>query len=464
MAVLRDILARFGIDVDAGPLEEIDKGIGGVVGSLQQMGQVLAAGFAINGLHDFVYETVAAADDLGDLSERLNVNTNSLQAWGFAAELNGLSAEEMANGLGFLQRSLAGAVSGNATARQAFSRMGVQLEDTAGVARDLDAVLLDVAAAVQRQPDPARRAAMAVSVFGRSGAALVPMLARGAEGLAELRAEYVRLGGGATEEMIERSSQLTDDMARLDVVTYSLRTRLVNLLLPALIAGTERTIAFAQGFLEMAENSNILEAGIVVLGAIAVAAGLAVSAAWLGPILVFAAVALAVTFLILLVDDLITLFHGGTSVIGHFIDEMFGVGTAAEVVQYLTDAWNGLTMAIGEAVDAVGSFFGADAPDRVGDETITHTRGIAPGTGITGEEGERRAARRRDPAGAARDAVLADLSTRGGGGSTTTNVTNHTEIAINGGDPAEVRRVMTDVMRSERGAAGAALAEEAEGT
>jgi hypothetical protein len=481
MTVLRDVLAHFGIEIDSGPLEGLDAGIGSVIGNLQRMGQVLAGGFAINQIHAFVAETVAAGDDLGDLSERLGVSTDSLETWGFAAQVSGLSAEAMSSSLGFLQRSLSQAVTGDANARQAFNRLGVTLTDTEGRTRDLDAVLLDVARAVSQTEDPARRAAMAQSVFGRSGAALVPLLSRGAEGLAELRAEYQRLGGGSTREFVERSSQLTDNMARMDVVAYGLRTRLVNLLLPSLIEGSERTTAWGTAFVEAADKSHILEAGIVVLGAIAVAAGLSVSAAWIGPVLVFGAVAAAVVFLILLVDDLITLFNGGTSVIGGFIDEIYGVGAARDLVDGLTEAWRGVTEAIGDAYDAVTTFLGENIPmpdDYVGDERVTNERGFNPETAIGVEESERRAAFRRDPSAAAREGIRADVAALGretGGtaripGSDSApvsrSVTNTINSALNltvaGGDPETVRRVVEGTLDERNRAAVAALAEEAE--
>lgn len=479
MTVLRDILARFGVQVDAGPLLALDAGIGAVVGQLQGLGQALAAGFAVQGLANFVDSTVNAADELNDLSQRLNVNTESLQAWGLAAGLNGLSAEEMHHGLGILQRSLGQAVTGNSTARQAFHRLGVEIRGADGATRDLDAVFLDVAESIARTEDPARRAALAQSVFGRSGATLVPLLAQGREGLVALRAEYRRLGGGASREMIARSAELNDNMDRLDLATFSLRTRLVNLLLPTLISASERAIWLAGAFIEAADKSHVLEAAIVVLGTIAVVAGLSVAAAWAGPILVFGLVAAAVIFLILLVDDLITLFSGGTSVIGGFIDEMFGIGAATEMVEYLTAAWEGLTMAVGEAWDAVAGFFDMAMPDRVGDEALTHTRGLDPATGITAEEGERRAAHRRTPWAEAGEAALAragavaesgriaEASIPSGSGtvSRTTIATIASPLTINappGTDTEYMARTVSRVLDERNRAAAAAIAHEAE--
>lgn len=478
MTVLRDILARFGIEVDSGPLTQLDSGIGAVVGSLQSMGQALAAGFAVQQLQAFVSETVDAADRLSDVSERFGVGTAALQEFGFAAQMSGLSSEEATAGLGMLQRTLAAAQAGAGTARGAFARMGVRLTEAGGRARSLDAVLLDVADAVRGTDDPIRRAGIAQAAFGRSGAALVPLLARGAEGLAELRAEYRRLGGGASTEMIERSAELNDNLDRLDALTFSVRTRLVNLLLPALISGAERTLNWGSALLDMADKSHILEAALVVLGGIAVAAGISVSAAWAGPIAIFAAVALAVTFLILLVDDLITLFSGGTSVIGAFLDEMFGAGTAAELVAELTEAWQGLALAVGEAYDAVTEFFGVNDPATIGGETVTTERGFNPDTAISATEAERRRVVSSLARGEATGLTPAEMVARFGPGSVsvptparagaTVAINSPVTLTVPPGTAApeaeRLRRVVGEVMDERNREAAAALAVEAEGS
>jgi hypothetical protein len=49
--------------------------------------------------------------------------------------------------------------------------------------------------------------------------------------------------------------------------------------------------------------------------------------------------AAAIATVVLVVDDLLTLFEGGDSVIGRFLDEMFGIGTAARVAAFVQRAW-----------------------------------------------------------------------------------------------------------------------------
>lgn len=88
---------------------------------------------------------------------------------------------------------------------------------------------------------------------------------------------------------------------------------------------------------EWAEKSNIVEAAILVLSAAAIAAAAPVIAAWLPVILPFLKIAAVVGAVILVVDDFLTFLEGGDSVIGKFIDSLFGPGSATEAARFLRD-------------------------------------------------------------------------------------------------------------------------------
>jgi hypothetical protein len=225
----------------------------------------------------------------------------------------------------------------------------------------------------------------------------------------------------------------------------------------------------------MADNSHFLEAAIITLSAVAIGAGLSTSAAWAGPIAIFGLAAIAIGFVILLVDDLITLFSGGTSIIGSFLDEIFGIGTATELVHNLTDAWGGLTMAIGEAYDAVTGFFGVDTSTALGGETATTTRGFDPATAISPEENARisleadKAARANSTAaerrlGLAPTSVTVPSSVVGTSRSTVINspVTLNVPAGTAAPESERLRRVVGDVLDERNRSAAAAIAEEAE--
>lgn len=361
MTVLREVLARFGIDVETGPLENAEKGIGQVIGNLRTLGATLGAGVGISQLVGFVNTSANLADELADVSERLGISTQGLQQWQYAAKLSGIEAEAFRGGLGILQRNLAGAASGNADAAATFRKLGVEVKNADGSIKPLDDVLSGLAVGIAGVDDPTRRAGLAVKLFGRSGAQLVPLLSRGSEGIAELRAEFESLGGGASDEAIHAAAQYNDGLDRLNQSVFSLRMRLLTALLPTFQKVAEVALSISGKFLQLSKNSNILTGAVAALGVIVAGFAIQFAAGFGAPLLLtLKLIALFVVFAAV-VDEVITMFSGGRTVIGDFIDTLFGLGASAFFVETLKLAWEAVVYQIERAIHAVEEFFGIES-------------------------------------------------------------------------------------------------------
>ena len=122
--------------------------------------------------------------------------------------------------------------------------------------------------------------------------------------------------------------------------TEALEARLQNLrdtiglkLLPIADWLAEKLIIAIDFFEGLAKNTHLVEAAFAVLAPIAISTAWSLIAPFLPVVGLFAAI-------VLIVEDLYTLFTGGDSVIGRFIDSLGGAGTSAAVVETLKDAWN----------------------------------------------------------------------------------------------------------------------------
>lgn len=130
------------------------------------------------------------------------------------------------------------------------------------------------------------------------------------------------------------------------------------------IPALEKVIRYARDglakFKELTQGTFILKGAMITLSAVAAALALNMVAAFVLP-------ALGVLALIVLLDELHTLFTGGKSVIGDWLDELGGVGTAETVVQTITDAFNTLTDTLDNLPDVPGMFdLWAGAVDDLG--------------------------------------------------------------------------------------------------
>src|SRR5260370_1848556 len=121
----------------------------------------------------------------------------------YAAGLNGVNTESLGKSLEKLNKSIFAAASAPAGAVNAFTRLGVSLKDSEGNLRSSEDVLLDLAEKFQKLPEGPARGALAMQVFGRAGAEMIPFLIQGKSGIQALSAEADQLGitiGGKTAE------------------------------------------------------------------------------------------------------------------------------------------------------------------------------------------------------------------------------------------------------------------------
>jgi len=360
MTVLREVLARFGIEVDDKKLGGMTSGVDQAIGSLKTLGAVLAGGAVVGALTHFVNEMAEVGGELTDTSAVLGINTTALQEWRYAAKLVGIDAGELSGAMVILNRNLDGAAQGGKGQADVFRRLGVSIKDAQGNTRGLEALLPEIAEGFSKIENPADRAGVASGLFGRSGAKLLPLLTQGAAGVEELRKEFEKLGGGATPEMIAAADEFGDEMDKLDTSLFSIKARIAGSILPSFTAVVDLLNDVSGAVSNMIKKSNIATVALGVLGAAALGFGVKFLAGFAVPIATAAVFALGIGFIILLLDDLITLFAGGKSVIGGFIDEMFGLGTAQGLVLGLTDSWEGLILMISDAKWALKDFLGMD--------------------------------------------------------------------------------------------------------
>lgn len=220
-------------------LTAIDRVKGGLVGlsrtaaalpGFTALGAAVAGVFsaaAIRGIAD-------TADALAKLSRRTGITIEDLSAYQYAVELSGSTSEEFASAIDRLNRNISDAGKGLQTPAQAFEKLGVSILNADGTLRQTDAVLQDVMQAFSELPAGPERAAVAMELFGRSGAKLASFLDLGKEGMAAMREEAERLGIVIDQRLGRASEQFNDNMARLSKSMEGLKVAIGNRAIPIL--------------------------------------------------------------------------------------------------------------------------------------------------------------------------------------------------------------------------------------
>lgn len=197
----------------------------------------------------FAKGSIDAADKLSDLAQTTGVSAEKLSAMQFAAKMSGSSAEALNGGLIKLQSSMAKATDSGSKQARAFAAIGVATRDSTGAMRGTDAVFADVAEAISELPDGAEKSALAMQIFGKSGAELVPVLNNGKEGLASLSAEAASLGLIISTETANSANEFNDQLDKLEAAGGGL----VN----AIAAGVVPSLSSLTGsLLESASNAD----------------------------------------------------------------------------------------------------------------------------------------------------------------------------------------------------------------
>jgi len=179
---------------------------------------VALAGAAIAGVAAFANEmknAIDRADALSKSAQKIGVTTESLSRLAYAADLSGVSIDQLQSALAKMVKYQAEAAQGNQEASQTFSAFGIAIKDSAGNLRNSEQILSDYAAVFKQLPDGAQKTALALRVFGKSGAELIPLLNGGADGLARMSEESDRFGNTISTKAGKQAEEFNDNLSRV---------------------------------------------------------------------------------------------------------------------------------------------------------------------------------------------------------------------------------------------------------
>jgi len=136
---------------------------------------VLGAGVAITApLAAAVGIFTEVGGSMEDMSARTGISVGALSELGFAANQTGASMENVEVSVKKMQKTIAEASEGNKTAIETLNDLGVSMAELKGLTPDQQ--FARIAASIAKIPDPAKRTNAALSVFGKSGTQLLPMI------------------------------------------------------------------------------------------------------------------------------------------------------------------------------------------------------------------------------------------------------------------------------------------------
>ena len=246
----------------------LDKGLQESQARLQQFGNSMklagaviagALAAAIGGIAVGIKKTISEADNMGNVAAKIGMTTESLSALKYAAEFSDVSFETLTTSMGKLNKSMV-AVAGGAggPAAKAFQALGISVTDSNGSLKTNEQVLKEVATKFAGYEDGAAKSALAMAIFGKSGAEMIPLLNEGGAGIDALTQRARDLGVVISGETSDAADKLGKTMFDLGAVKSATFLKITEQLLPTLQN-------LANVFVGAANNSNLMKAAGQVL-------------------------------------------------------------------------------------------------------------------------------------------------------------------------------------------------------
>ena len=354
---------------------------------------VAATAFVGAGLLASVKIFSDSGDAVQKMSIRTGVSAEALSELGSAAKTSGTDLQTLEGGFRKMQKFLVEAAQSSGDARDTIQDLGLSVGALSQMSPDEQ--FKTIADEIARIQDPARKSAVVMKIFGRTGADLIPLLNEGSAGIENLQRHFRGLGLTMSTEMANSAADVNDRLDELTAVVkrsaieigYALAPTVITLAtnLTNAVVGINAFIAAHHGMVTtVAEGTVVLgAAGVAVyaLGAGITAVGTTVTSigkgiAWVGTVgrligtgltAALAAIPTAVAGIpigvIAAVAALTALGIGLYATSG-------GSDSAAKSVDRLTQNANRLTQALNDASAARARFAAASGKgDSNGQET-----------------------------------------------------------------------------------------------
>jgi hypothetical protein len=196
-------------------LTEMQRSFGAIQATIATLSGLAGLGF----MASWAKDTIAAAAALDDLADATGSTVESLSKLSNIAKVSGSSFETIDAAIKRLAVGMAGVDEESSRAGKALAALGISSKDPAQA-------MLDIAKSFAGYADGAEKAALAVAIFGKSGASLLPIL--------KDIAENVDIAGTVTGKQAQAAEDLEKSWRRLGLSAGELKNSLLNDIVPAL--------------------------------------------------------------------------------------------------------------------------------------------------------------------------------------------------------------------------------------
>lgn len=182
-----------------------------------------------------VTNTLSEATRLAGIAQSIGIPIEKLSELKHAADQTGVSFDNLSSGMQELTKNIAAAASdARSQAGLSFEAIGVSVTDANGKLRSAGDVLQDLAKRFATYREDASKSQLATQLFGSAGAALIPLLNQGADGIDRLGKEARDLGVVISGDTVEAAKRYNEALDRMGKLQEGINTQITNQLAPTL--------------------------------------------------------------------------------------------------------------------------------------------------------------------------------------------------------------------------------------
>ena len=213
-----------------GNLEAVQKQMQSVNSAIQG----IAGALMIRQLAQMVTNAANAADAMEELAQSAGVTTEEFSSMAGAAALAGVDAQTMATSINQLNKSIVEANNPASAGAAAFKYLGISVKDASGKYKDANTIMGEVADKFANMPNGVNKSAVALEIFGKAGAKLIPFLNEGKAGIEAYANKLRELGLIITDEVGGNADQFTKAISLMNSVVESVALKVSQSLSPVL--------------------------------------------------------------------------------------------------------------------------------------------------------------------------------------------------------------------------------------
>lgn len=211
-------------------------GMGGAVEVVGAGAGILGGGLAAvaSGAIALAVHSAESTARMFEQAQAAGVSVEALSGLSYVARQAGVSQETMTTALERMSKTALATATGTKGAVAAYGELGIQLKNTDGTMRSADNIFEQIAARFAAMPDGILKTALAMQIFGRGGAALIPVLDQGGAAIDTMIKRAQALGIVIDSETGEAAHHFEQSLNDLKAAGEGFSLQIEKALLPAL--------------------------------------------------------------------------------------------------------------------------------------------------------------------------------------------------------------------------------------